>query len=331
MVERPNMTWFRDARWGVFMHFLAAGVPDDADDARAVDAWNRRVDGFDVEGLASQLTDVGASTFFITLGQNSGFYLSPNATYDALVGRRPGRCSRRDLVADLAAALEPRGIRLMTYLPSHAPAGDRLAVEGLGCTPKWDASKWQLHPGRYLRRMEIDERLSAFQRNWEAVIREWSLRWGEHVSGWWFDGCYFPERMYVHEDEPNFHSFRAAAKAGNLESLAAFNPGVREAFDINTAYEDYTSGEVADMLPVAVNAPWQAHPLGSGGAGPQFHVLTFLGQYWGQGPPRFPDALVVGYTQYVNQNQGVMTWDVPHTPEGRIPEDFVRQLSQLRR
>jgi hypothetical protein len=217
----------------------------------------------------------------------------------------------------------------MAYLPSHAPADDRLAVEGLRCTPAWDASKWQLRPGRYLRTLETDERLSVFQRNWEAVIREWSLRWAEHVSGWWFDGCYFPERMYVHEDEPNFHSFRAAVKAGNPVGLVAFNPGVREAFDANTAYEDYTSGEMADMLPVAVDVPWQAHPLGRSDDGPQFHVLTFLGQYWCQGPPRFPNALVVGYTQYVNRNQGVITWDVPHTPEGLIPEPFLRQLSQL--
>eukprot|EP01046_Picozoa_sp_COSAG06_P043602 COSAG06_NODE_5739_length_3299_cov_19.417813_1_plen_24_part_10 len=23
------------------------------------------------------------------------------------------------------------------------------------------------------------------QRNWEAIIREWSLRWGDLVDGWW--------------------------------------------------------------------------------------------------------------------------------------------------
>ncbi len=330
MLERPNMAWFREARWGVFMHFLASSGPDAGVDTDPIDDWNRKINEFDVDGLADQLADVGAGYFFITLGQNSGFYLSPNAAYDALVGRRPSRCSERDLVADLAAALESRGIRLMVYLPSHAPADDRVAVEALKCTPDWDASKWQLRPGRYLRTSETDQRLSAFQRNWESVIREWSVRWGSHVSGWWFDGCYFSERMYVHDDAPNFHSFRAAAKAGNSESLVAFNPGVREAFDVNTAYEDYTSGEVADMLPVTVNAAWQAHTLGQDGEGAQFHVLTFMGRYWGQSPPRFPDALVVGYTAYVSQHGGVITWDVPHTSEGRIPPDFVRQLSSLR-
>ena len=50
-------------------------------------------------------------------------------------------------------------------------------------------------------------RLAEFQRKWEAVIREWSLRWGKSVSGWWIDGCYFADQMYRFDDEPNFASF----------------------------------------------------------------------------------------------------------------------------
>lgn len=329
LVTRPDMTWFREARWGVFMHFLAHQARDTTPDTTTAASWNQTVNGFDVEGLAQQLADAGAPYFFITLGQNSGFYLSPNAAYDKLVGRQPSHCSERDLVADLAAALKPRGIRLLVYLPSHAPADDRAAVEGLRCTPDWDASKWQLRPGRYLRNTETDRRLSAFQRNWEAVIAEWSQRWGRDVSGWWFDGCYFPEIMYHHDDSPNFHTFRAAAKAGNPESIVAFNPGVRTAFDVNTPYEDYTSGEVADLLPVAMASSW-AKPLGATVNGAQFHTLTFLGHAWCQGPPRFPNDLVAGYTRHVNDHGGVITWDVPHTETGLIPEAFLDQLKGLK-
>ena len=38
-------------------------------------------------------------------------------------------------------------------------------------------------------------RLEGFQRNWEAIIREWSLRWGKSVSGRWIDGCCFADQM----------------------------------------------------------------------------------------------------------------------------------------
>ena len=99
-------------------------------------------------------------------------------------------------------------------MPSHAPARDRRAVEALKCTPEWDGGRWQLKPGDYTTH-SVDERLSEFQRNWEAVIREWSNRWGDDVSAWWVDKCYYANVMYRHPDEPNFAGFAAAARAGN--------------------------------------------------------------------------------------------------------------------
>ena len=81
--------WLQKARWGVFTHYMAVTVVKDA----SVDAWNRTVDGFDVEGLAAQLSEIGAGYYIITLGQNSGFYCSPNAAYDAFAfGIQPSKC-----------------------------------------------------------------------------------------------------------------------------------------------------------------------------------------------------------------------------------------------
>ena len=82
------------------------------------------MDAFDVNGLADQLASAGAGYFVLTLGQNSGFYCSPNATYDKLTGITPSKCARRDLVSDLSAALRAKRIRLMVYLP----AGRRTAT-----------------------------------------------------------------------------------------------------------------------------------------------------------------------------------------------------------
>ena len=125
-LAQPSRTdWFRKAGWGVFMHYLAE-KPD-----LPVEEWNRRIDGFDVEGLARQLESVKAGYLFLTLGQNSGHYLSPNQTYDELVGIRPSKLSTRDLAADLSAALARRGIRLLVYLPAGAPDKDTVAMEKL--------------------------------------------------------------------------------------------------------------------------------------------------------------------------------------------------------
>ena len=339
-MPRADATWLRAAKWGVFCHYLASPPSSGGKGAASPAAWNEQVDGFDVPGLAKQLASTGARYLFLTLGQNTGYLCAPNATYDSLVPRETSRLSKRDLVADLSEALNPHGIRLMVYLPSHAPAQDRLAVEGLRCTPRWDASQWQLRPGTYLNEHDVDDRLSEFQRNWEAVIREWSLRWGKHVHGWWIDGCYYADRMYRSPDEPNFGSFAAAMKAGNPDSLVAFNPGVKLPIVSHTEHEDYTAGEIAGDFPLFVNTQWNnpnppakywGMPLHGDIDGAQLHVLSFLGCYWcGGTEPRFSDDLAIGLTKHYNDLGGAVSWDVPIGKEGDrnglIPEPFLRQL-----
>ncbi|NLH18128.1 MAG: hypothetical protein GX455_16250, partial [Phycisphaerae bacterium] len=117
-----NTDWFKDARYGVFMHFL----PGD-------DKQLALVDSFDVNTLAGQLEAMGAQYFVITLGQNSGYYNSPNAAYDKVTGYAAGeRCSKRDLPLALYEALKPKGIRLMLYLPCQVPNGDDRAQKAFG-------------------------------------------------------------------------------------------------------------------------------------------------------------------------------------------------------
>lgn len=79
--------------------------------------WNELIDACDVAGLAEQLRSVGAGYLILTIGQNSGYYLAPNPTYDRLVGARRSRLARRDLVSDLSAALRERGVRLLSVTP----------------------------------------------------------------------------------------------------------------------------------------------------------------------------------------------------------------------
>ena len=317
--QRADTDWFRDCRWGVFIHYLT-GV------ATTADEWNRRVDAFDVSALADQLASVGAPYLGFTLGQNSGHYCAPNATYDRIVGIQPSKCSRRDLIADLSAALAPRGIRMLAYLPSGAPDQDAIAKERL----HW---QWGFSAGWGSKTTGL--RLAEFQGLWESVIREWSLRWGRNVRGWWIDGCYFAEDMYRFPEPPNFRSFAQALKAGNPDSIVAFNPGVKVPVICHSEFEDYTAGELSGDLPIGAfglsdnPAFCNFGPIKRWVNGAQFHVLNFLGPWWSQSPPRLPTDLVVGYTRHVNACDGVVTWDVPTSPTGRIPEPFMEQLRAL--
>lgn len=309
--RRANTDWFMRSRWGVLTHYLA----DSASNLKPIDLtpddWNRRIDAFDTDGLARQLAEHRVPYFFITLGQNSGFYLSPNSTYDAITGIKPSKLSRRDLIADLARAFAPFGIRLMVYLPGMAPASDAVAKAKLEGAD--------------------DARHTTLQRYWEAVVREWSLRWGRHVHGWWIDGPY-DAPAYQHPDEPNYRSFATALKAGNPDSLVAFNNGLRTPLYSMTEYEDYTPGEIERDMTVAPGntpdfsrlAPYQRFLNGA-----QLHVLTIMGEWWGKGPVRFPDELTIGYTKFINRRGGVVTWDLPLTLEGHIAEEFRPQLAAL--
>jgi hypothetical protein len=321
---------FREARWGILSHWLAdrfgaAGSLIIGDQQELTpDQWNRRVDEFRVDALAAQLASVGAGYYFLTLGQNSGFYCSPNATYDRIVDREVSRLSRRDLVVELSDALAKHGIKLGIYLPSGAPDRDPLAVEKL---------QWRLQNG--LPPAE-HQRLPEFQGHWEAVIREWSERWGDKVFAWWIDGCYFVDAMYRHDEAPNFASFKAALQSGNPDALVAFNSGVEpnlpEIIALPGSGEDYTSGEISYSLPVP-DFSTPAHPLNLGatitnaqGETAQRHLLTFLAGTWGSGEPRFSPGFVREYTALTNQAGGVITWDVPLNDDGTIADIYLEHL-----
>jgi hypothetical protein len=297
--------WMKHARWGVMTHFLADWIASTSGDAMTVEKWNALIDHFDTEGLAAQLESVGAGYYLISIGQNSGYFLSPNAAYDKIVGITPSKLSRRDLVADLAASLQKRHIRLMVYLPSGAPNGDAVAKQAL---------QWQNGPFRN----------AEFQRKWEEIIREWSTRWGTKVSGWWFDGCYWPNAMYRSSDGPNFVSFAAAARAGNPGSVLAFNPGVLYRTISITPEDDYVAGEVdkPDQIQIKRVADGKAD-------GAQVHMLSFLGTQWGRGTPRFTTDQVVGFSKTVIDAGGVVTWDTPIQRNGTFAQPFVDQLTAI--
>ena len=314
----------------MFCHYLA-GIASSLKGAEISAAdWNRRVDAFDVEGLASQIAEIGAGYALITLGQNSGHYCSPNPVYDSFAGHRPSKCSERDLIADLAEALGKHCVPLLVYVPSHAPAADTQAIEGLGCTPPWEdgARRWSFRGGFRIAE-GTDERLTNFQRNWEGVLREWSQRWGRKARGWWVDGCYYLD-MYNHPEPPNFASFAAALRSGNPDGIVAFNNGIHVPVIRVTEHEDYTAGELNRSFPTDIVRPPKFTPVRRWVDGAQYHVLTFLGGWWGLGEPRFCDEFVIGATKEIRRREGVISWDTPLSYEGLVPDAFMRQLASLR-
>ncbi|MBN1349411.1 alpha-L-fucosidase [candidate division KSB1 bacterium] len=289
--EKPGRgKWFNEAKYGVFVHFLGGGAD-----------WNRKVDSFNVASFVRQLEQTGADYLIFTLGQNSGYYCSPNATYEQYAGYKAGeRCSKRDLPLELAAALSQKGIKLMLYLPSHSPQTDHKAMTGLS-----DVDQMQPAP-------------QQFTRKWSDVIREWSLRYGSKVAGWWFDGAYNTAGWDDLNQAYNWETWADACRAGNPESILAFNPGVENAFQKLCPQQDYTSGERNDF---------DSLPATSSEADLQWHVLSYLGTWWCKADgPRHSDQWMIDYIQKVNEQGGVVSIDVHVDEYGAIYPPHLQQL-----
>jgi len=291
-----NTDWFKDARYGVFMHFLPA-------DAKGL----ALVNDFDVEALAGQLEAVGAKYFVMTLGQNSGYFISPNAVYDRCTGYAPGeRCAKRDLPLDLHGALKPRGIRLMLYLPCQTPNQDRRAQKTFG-----------LPEGAKDQPIDLE-----FAGKWARVIQEWSDRYKDKVAGWWFDGGY----EHIHFNEAIAQVYATAARHGNPNAIVTFNPGVRVIR--HTKAEDYTAGEL--------NEPFGAIPASRRLDGSQWHALTYMGSNWSRRDTRFPAEKWAAWVKAVVTHEGVVTldmgpnWDPARGPIGSLAEDQVKQVKAIR-
>ena len=72
----PNATWLREAKWGVFTHYLAHTASTQVSEEMTGDIWNKRVDSFEVEQLGGQLSSLEVPYFFITIGQGGIFLRS---------------------------------------------------------------------------------------------------------------------------------------------------------------------------------------------------------------------------------------------------------------
>lgn len=283
----PNTKWMKDARWGLFTHYIG--------NSRSGEEWNKRVNAFKVKEFAEQLEELKTPYFFITIGRTNCF-CAPNETYEKFFGPSNGGLSDRDLIAELAAELIPRGIKIGIYI--NAVGRDK--------SPE-------------------------IQEMWQAVIREWSVRYGESVSAWWVDGA-------AYQNPDVYKAYTAAFKAGNKKSLVSYNVGPvgtnRDQLLPVTEHEDYLAGECDFILPTCGVRIFDGkeYYLGPNISGDQLHFLNFLGPWWSgseKGGPRYSDELVISWTKHINDFSGAVTWDFPVTYDGLIVESFYKQIKAL--
>jgi hypothetical protein len=304
--DNPNTDWFRDAGFGIMVHYLSSNIVQD----KGSKEWNDAVDSFDTDAFALKASEAGAGYVMFTLGQNSGYYCSPNATFDSIVGVKPGDlCSNRDLPMDLIRSLKKYNIPVLLYLPSNPPISNKLVSE-----------KFRYSFGK-------DSATSQFnQPLLEKMIREWSLRYGADVKGWWFDGLYSwnnikSTRMDM-SLKHNISTHTLAAKAGNKNSIVTYNYGFGK-IQVNTPYCDYSSGEKM-TIDESPSSRW-VEP------GVQWFLFTYLGEKWGGHGSQFKTEDLVEKAKKIVENEGVLCLEVVVSPEGEILPHHLEQIKAVGR
>lgn len=300
----PNTDWFSDAGFGIMVHYLSSNIVQD----KGSKEWNDAVDSFDTDDFAMKASAAGAGYVMFTLGQNSGYYCSPNAAFDSIVGTNPGDlCSKRDLPMDLIKSLKKFNIPLILYLPSNPPVSNKLVSE-----------KFRYSYGK-------DSATSSYnQPILENMIREWSVRYGTDVKGWWFDGLYSwnnikSTRMDM-SLKHNISTHTLAAKAGNKNSIVTYNYGFGT-IQVNTPYCDYSSGEkmTIDEYPAS---RW-VEP------GVQWFLFTYLGEKWGGHGSQFKTDDLVEKAKHIVQNEGVLCLEVVVNAKGEILPHHLEQIKAV--
>jgi len=138
---------------------------------------------------------MGVGFVVFTTAHGRQVFPAPIAALDQAL---PGRTTRRDMVADLAAALEKQGIRLMLYYHLGAVSD-----------PEWmqACGFWETDTRRLFD-------------TWQAIVSEVGLRYGDRLAGWWFDDGSI---SYYYRSAP-WEDLLRAARAGSDKRLVGFNP-----------------------------------------------------------------------------------------------------------
>ena len=304
-IEKSDLTrWFADSKYGINIAFFPEIYPDLKGKDLSDGTWDKMVTDFNVNMFAKDVVRTGAKYVIFSVGQTSGYYTSPSLTFMQATNTKLGEYApRRDLVKDIAIKLKEYNIPILVYAGVEGP---------IIAPPKITSTFPAIN----------DQADAANRKTFNAMIREWSLRWKNNVSGWWLDGCY-PWVAGLNDTpagEKNVDTLIDATKVGNKNAISTCNPSIG-IFKATSRKQDFMAGEEAYFH------HYPRKRFISNKKQIQWHIMSFLGKDWsGLGTNRYQKRYLAEYIRGVNQNGGVVTVDMAVTPNGRIDSDQIGQM-----
>ncbi len=238
---RSNTQWLNRAKFGLMFQWGEWGYPRHG----AKKKWPGMINDFDVAKFAETVASTKAGYVVWSATWATYYFPAPIKAIDRIL---PGRTCKRDLIGELADALQEHGIKLIVYY--HCGHGDQ----------RWWARNWVSND---------DKRL--FFHNWTNIMNEVGERYGDRLAGWMYDDdcVYYPAP---------YEQLGKAAKAGFKGRIISYNPWI---IPRGTDFQDIQFGEGFQgdtNTPVGGNGIYAAGPY----KGLHAHGMFILdGPDWG--------------------------------------------------
>jgi hypothetical protein len=292
---RASVDWLVETGYGLMFHWTSQSVQSGGSIKKYEDAVNE----FDVESFASMVEETGAGYVLFTIGHAESYCPAPIESWEKV---HPGLTTQRDLIEEIANALNERGIRLMCYM--NGPLAFRFPRRGQS-TP---------------------EENQAFVDNFTNILTEMGNRYGEKIAGYWFDSWY---RIFESYPEVPFETFFNVAKTGNSNRIICLNPWI---YPDVTPWQDYWSGETQDPIAIPENGFMKDGPSPN----LPYQVLLTMEKYlWVQKKPRVDDPKFSSeelstYIKSCMDNGGAVTINLAIYQDGTVGEKALEVMKGVK-
>jgi alpha-L-fucosidase len=296
---RASTDWFVKAGYGVMFHWTDFTQPRDG----VKKPYPEAVNAFDVDAFAKLISETGAAYVIFTLNHAHPHCPAPIQSWEAI---HPGSTTRRDLMGDIADALEKRAIRFLLYINSPVLT----SLGHIGATGLYELTC-------------SEEQFTEIHKN---VLGEIGSRYRGKLAGYWFDSWY--QSLAAYPDVPIEAIYRYC-KIGNPGRIAAFNFWI---FPVLTPWQDYWAGELNSL-----QNPFDSRYIQKGaGTGFQSHALVSMLQAWVHSdtgpipPPQFITEDLIAHVKANMAHQAVTTINIGIYQDGAIEESSLNMMRQLR-
>ena len=288
IASRASTEWLTKAGYGVMFHWTSQSINPDGSHKTYFDAVN----SFYVDKFANMVEETGAGYVIFTIGHAEQYCPAPIASWDKC---HPGRTTQRDLIGEIADALNAKGIRLILYMHSYGTA-----------------------------RFKIDDNPTFFT-NFKSILNEFGNRYKERLAGYWFDCWYQISEGYP---EIPFEEFFNATKIGNKDRIIALNSWI---YPPVTPWQEYWAGEVASPVAIPINGFMTNGPVPD----LRYQALLIMEPYWVQEKAEMPDPRFTStdLSQYIRNcmNQGgAVTINMGIYQDGTVGEKALKVMKEVR-